>query len=66
MSIGYSVIRPYLRMRMVCGHESPLQLRMRTVRGPDACGRGLYTDVKFVDPHTSDTRLLDDDQPGLG
>jgi len=40
-------------MWTVGGHESPLQLRMRTVRGPDACGRGLSADVKFVDPHTS-------------
>jgi len=55
LSIGYSVtvIRPYLRMRTVRGSESLLQLRTRTVRGPDACGRGLSADVKFVDPHTS-------------
>jgi len=55
LGIGYSVIRPYLWMRTVRGHESPLQLQTRTVRRPDACGRGLSADVKFVDPHTSDT-----------
>jgi len=41
-------------MRTVRGSESPLQLRTRTVRRPDACGRGLSADVKFVDPHTSE------------
>jgi len=35
LSIGYSVIWPYLRMRTVRGHESTLQLRTRTIRGPD-------------------------------
>jgi len=35
-----SVIRPYLWMRTVRRHESPLQLRTRTVRGPIACRRG--------------------------
>jgi len=44
LSIGYSVIRPYLRMQTVRGHMSPLQLRTRTVRGPDACGRRLSAD----------------------
>ena len=45
LSIGYSVIRPYLRMRTVRRHESPLQLRMRTwclrtriIRGCEICG----------------------------
>jgi len=51
--IGYSVIRPDLQMQTVRGHESPLQLRTRTVCGPYACGRGLSADVKFVDSHTS-------------
>ena len=47
-------------MRTVRGHESllGLQLRTRTVRGRDACGRGLSADVKFVDPHTSGNDLL--------
>ena len=63
MSIGYNVIRPYLRMRMVRGHESPLQFQTRTIRGPDACGHGLSADVKLVDPHTSDVWQSDPPRP---
>jgi len=54
-AVGY--VRNYLRMRTVRGHELPLQLRTRTVRGPDACRHGLSADVKFVDPHTSDLHI---------
>jgi len=39
-------------MRTVRGHELPLQLRTRTVHGPDACGCALSADMKIVDLHT--------------